>query len=129
MSTTEQLSEVLRDILAHPRGGIVGLVDQLLAFCVEHGLQLDCQADCWRFRSQDSDWEEMGDFKIGKSVFRAMLARLSALCNERAPNSVSPYGGKCDLSLGNRASTIGVTFVNMPEIQQFELTTSAGDGK
>ena len=126
MSTTDQLSEALLSILAQPEGGIVELVDQLLTFCGEHGLELDCHAEQWRFRSPDGDWEELSSVRFNKSVFRAILARLAALCNEQTPNSASPYGGKCNLSFRGCATTMDVTFVNTLESQHFELTPSAG---
>ncbi len=129
--TTDQISEVLRGIRRVIRTTkIVALGnDHLVEFCGERGLRVDCQADHWRFHSEDGEWEELSNFKIGKSVFRAILARLATLCNECVPDGVSPYGGKCDLSFRDRARTICVTFVNSSEAQRFELTPSNGGGR
>src|SRR5438105_707801 len=100
MSTPSQVSAVFRRILLQPDRGVTGLVDDLLTVCREHGLQLDWQADRCRVRSIGGDWEELVDVLLRKSVFRAILARVAVLCNERTPNSVSPYGGQGKLSIG-----------------------------
>jgi anti-anti-sigma factor len=122
MIAATPLSELLRRILLHPTGGIAGLVDDLLAACLKLGLQLDCHPDRWRVRSSGGGWEELKDLSLRKSVFRALLARLAALCNERTPNSVSPYGGQGELSAGaDPAAVFRVVFVNTASGQQFQL--------
>jgi hypothetical protein len=122
MNTASQVSGALRDILTHPEGGIPGLVDDVLAVCLEHGLQFDWQTDCLRVRSAGGDWEDSIDVPLRKSVFRAILARVATLCNERTPGSVSPYGGRGELSVGaDPTAVISVAFVNTPETQQLEL--------
>jgi [acyl-carrier-protein] S-malonyltransferase len=127
MNTTAQLPGILRGVLTQPTGGIVGLVDDLLVICSEHGLQLDWQADCCRFRSFWGDWDVLPDVALPKSVFRAILARLAVLCNERNPNSVSPYGGEGELSVGeNPRATFRFTFVNTAAAQKLELLALAG---
>src|SRR5262245_37249153 len=100
MNTTAQLSGILRGVLTRPSGGMVGLVDDLLVVCLEHGLELEWQADRCRFRPLGGTWEELTRVTPRKSVFRALLARVAVLCNERTPNSVSPYGGQGELSVG-----------------------------
>ena len=53
---------------------------------------------------------------LQKSVLRAVLARVAVLCNERKPNSVSPYGGQGEMSVdADPATAIRVTFVNTPD--------------
>src|SRR5579859_3596846 len=98
MSVASPIADAFRCILANPTRGVVGLVDDLLVLCREHGLQLDWQPERCRLRPCGGDWEEVLDMPIRKSVFRTILARVAALCNERAPNSVSPYGGQGELS-------------------------------
>jgi anti-anti-sigma regulatory factor len=125
MIAATPLSELLRRILLHPTGGIAGLVDDLLAACLKLGLQLDCHPDRWRVRSFGGDWEELKEVSLRKSVFRAILARLAALCNERTPNSVSPYGGQGELSAGaDPAAVFRVVFVNTAAGQQFQLAAA-----
>src|SRR5438552_15960180 len=102
-------------ILLHGAGGVVGLVNDLLAACREHGLQIDWEGDRCRVRSAGGDWEEVADVPVRKSAFRAILARVAALCNERTPNSVSPYGGQGELSTGtNPPGVFRVVFTNTP---------------
>jgi hypothetical protein len=129
MSTTSQVYDELRRILGHPTGGVVGLVDDLLAVCQKHGLHLDWQADRCRVRSIGGDWEELNDIRLRKSVFRAILARVAALCNEQTPNSVSPYGGQGLLSVGaNPPSVFRITFANTAAEQKLELLTEVDPG-
>jgi hypothetical protein len=124
MSTTSELAQTLRGVLTQPTGGIVGLVDDLLAVCGKYGLQLEWQAGRCRFRPRGGHWEELSDVPLRKSVFRAILARLAALCNERTPIAVSPYGGQCELSPGaNSPVLFRVTFTNTPAEQKLQLTT------
>jgi hypothetical protein len=124
MNTPSQLSGALRSILERPTHGVVGLVDDLLRLCQEQGLQLDWQGQCCRVRSLGSDREEVIDVPLRKSVFRAILARVAALCNERNPNSVSPYGGNGELSVSaNPPAVFRVTFANTPAEQQLALMT------
>lgn len=123
MKTASPHLELLRRALLQPTRGVVGLVDELLRFSAEHNLQLDWQADRFLTRSGEGEWEELVDLHLRKSVFRAILARMAVLCNERAPNAVSPYGGQGELSDGaNPATVFRVRFANTPEEQKFELT-------
>src|SRR5438132_1432009 len=124
VDTSSYVSGALRRVLVHPTGGVAGLVDELLTLCQEHDLQLDWQADRCRVRSRKGDWEELIDVPVRKSVFRAILARMAALCNERTPNSVSPYGGQGEFSAStNSPAVFRVTFSNTPAEQRLELTT------
>jgi hypothetical protein len=121
MATTSHF-EVVRRVLFQPTRAVTGLVDDLFTVCWGHGLQLDWQPDCYRVRSPGSDWEELTDVRLRKSVFRAILARVAVLCNARTPNSVSPYGGSGELSGGpNPPAVFKVTFVNTPVEQKLEL--------
>lgn len=122
MNTTAPFSESLCRLLAQPTRGVNGLVDDLLIVCLKHGLHLDWQAGHCRVRAIGGNWEELSVVHIRKSVFRAILARLAVLCNERTSPSVSPYGGQAELSAGGTAgSLIRVAFVNTPAVQQLEL--------
>jgi hypothetical protein len=122
MKTTSPYSEAIRHVVAKPTGGIAGLVDELLAMCQEHGLQIDWRADRCRVRSPKGDWEELGDLQVRKSVFRAILARVAALCNDQNPNSLSPYGGHGELLVGaNPGALFRVTMANTPGEQALEL--------
>jgi hypothetical protein len=129
MNTTSQFSVVFRRVLLQPERAVAGLVDDLLTVCREHDLQLDWQADHCRLRSFEGDWEELVDQPLRKSVFRAILARIAVLCNEHTPNSVSPYGGKAELSIGaNPCTVFTVTFTNTTAEQRLNLTTATEPG-
>jgi hypothetical protein len=122
MGTTSPLTEAFRSAIEQPAHGVVGLVDDLLRLCREQGLRLDWQGDCCRVRPLTGGPEELIEGPLRKSVLRAILARLAALCNERAPNSVSPYGGQAELTVGaNPATTFRVNFTNTPGEQRLEL--------
>jgi hypothetical protein len=122
MTTAAETSEVLRRLLAHPTRGVVGLVDDLLAMCQAQHLELDWDCSRCRIRSTDGAWEELADLPMRKSVFRAILARIAVLCNERAANPVSPYGGQCDWLAGtNPPTNFRVRFTNTAAEQRLEL--------
>ena len=103
MNTTSQLSGTLRSALERPTRGVVGLVDDLLRLCPEQGLRLDWRDERCRIRSLTGSLEELLDLPLRKSIFRAILARVAALCNERSPSSVSPYGGQGELLIVTEA--------------------------
>ena len=59
---------------------------------------------------------------LRKSVFRAILARLAALCNERSPGSVSVYGGQGEVLVGdNPLKLLRISFANTPDEQWLTL--------
>ena len=71
-------------------------------------------------------------------MFRAVLARIAALCNERQPESVTPYRGEGEIDVPApmsekcvAPSTCYVSFTNTPSDQQLEMRFSrspVGDG-
>jgi hypothetical protein len=109
--------ERLRQALTLPTRGVLGLVDDLLAVSREGGIQLDWKADQCRVQFRGGGIE----VPLRKSVVRAALARIAVLCNQRQPNSVSPYGGQGELLVGTDPA-LRVAFVNTPEVQSLELT-------
>jgi hypothetical protein len=107
---------------------VVGLVDDLLSLCQEQGLQLDWQANRCRVRPLGAQPQESTEIPLPKSVFRAILARMAALCNERIPDSVSPYGGEGELSVCNDPPTVfRVAFINTPGEQRLEVRRLTDD--
>lgn len=59
---------------------------------------------------------------LSKPVFRAMLARFAALCNEHITNSVSPYGGEGVIPFGpDPRASFRVEFKNTPREQWLEV--------
>ena len=107
---------------------VVGLVDELLGLCREHGLQLDWQANKCRVSRHGAGPQEAIEIPLPKSVFRAVLARIAVLCNERTPNSDSPYGGEGELSIGTNPPTVfRVAFTNTPGEQRLEVRRMVDD--
>lgn len=103
--------------------GVVGLVDELLAVCRDQAVLLDWSADHCRVRPLGAGLHEVTAVPLRGSVFRAILARVAALCNESKPNSVSPYGGQGELTVSaDPAVVLRVAFSNTPSEQRLELT-------
>ncbi len=122
MKTRPSLSVALRAVFEHPSRGVVGIVDDLLSECREKRLQLDWLGGRCRIRTLTNGTEEVLDLPLRKSVFRAILARVAAICNERQPNAVSPYGGQCELAVGpDPAISLRVMFANTTDHQRLEL--------
>lgn len=132
MSTTLLSTERLRRALTNPTQGVLGLVDELLAASWEQNLRLDWKVDHCRVQLLGCGTSDFIDVPLRKSVVRAVLARIAVLCNERNPNSVSPYEGDGELLVGvARDRVIRAVFVNSPDIQRLELTplSCSGDDK
>ncbi len=126
MSNQSSLSERLSRALATPSGGVLGLADTLLALSREHDLQIAWQAGRCRIAFADGGTNERIEVPLPKSVLRAVLARVAVLCNERQPNSVTPYGGQGEVLVDpDPAVVIRVRFVNTPEEQSLDLTSVA----
>jgi hypothetical protein len=122
MSATSTFTELRRIELDHPPRGVIGLVDDLLRLCPEQGLRLDWHASGCRIRAFQDGSEEVFEKPLSKSVFRAILARIAALCNERAPNSVTLFGGQGELQVGaNPPVVFRVAFVNTTDEQRLAL--------
>ena len=97
--------------------GAVGLVDQLLKLGREHPLSLHFDGDHCVVRRVG--FEESVNVPLPKSAFRAVIARIAAPCNERAPESVTPYRG--DGKLGVPPESFRVSFTNTPDEQRLKL--------
>ncbi len=109
-------------ILTNPGDGIVAMVDNILASCSDARVEVELQEGtlsvyflncCAQLR-----------LSIPKSVLRAIIARVAALCHEQTPNSVSPYGGEGELMVPAKpGSFIKAVFVNTTDQQHLTLTT------
>jgi hypothetical protein len=129
MNNLSPFSERVQRAFDPTQRGVVGLVDDLLRLCPEQGLQLDWQGNRCRVRPLGAQPQELTEIPLPKSVFRAILARIAALCNERIPNSVTPYGGEGELwACTNPPTIFRVTFTNSPGEQRLEVRRLA-DGK
>lgn len=122
MSTSTQLSDALQRAFQSRIHGVVGLVDSLLKSCPEQGLRLHWQRGHCRVHCAADDSLEVLNCPVPKSVFRAILARVGMLCNQRRANSVSPYGGEGELAVdGDAPAVFRATFTNTTEEQKLEL--------
>ena len=102
--------------------GVAGVVDGLLDLCPTHDLELDWRDDRCCVRSLGVEPNESTELPLPKSVFRAVLARVAALCNEHSPGSVSPYGGEAELMVGADPPTAArVAFTNTSSSQRIRL--------
>ncbi|MGC8641953.1 MAG: hypothetical protein ACP5XB_18965 [Isosphaeraceae bacterium] len=126
MKNISSFPEQLRAIFKPTRRGVAGLVDDLLFLCQEQGIQLEWQANRCRVRALGNGHEEVIEVPLSKSVVRAILARIATLCDERTPNSVSPYGGEGQVSASTHPATAyHVAFTNTPGEQKLEVTPLA----
>ncbi len=67
---------------------------------------------------------EAEEIPLNKGAFRSALARAAVLCNQHAPDSVSPYGGEGLLRLEDGV-LYHVSFVNTTAEQRIELRRAA----
>lgn len=122
MNVISEASGVIQSLFRAPHDGIAELVDSLLDACLKHDLEIDWSPDQCRVRSHAGEWEQVGDLPVRKSVFRALLARIAAKCKEFEADSVSPYGGRGTLCLGeNPVAHFQAVMVNPATEQRLEL--------
>jgi hypothetical protein len=122
MNNTSMFQEQLRKAFQPTGSGVVGVVDHLLGLCGEEGLRLDWHLDGCRVRLLGGASHDSFEVPLRKSFFRAILARMAALCNQRVPGSVSPYGGAGELTVGTEQPTLfRVVFTNTPDEQRLEV--------
>jgi hypothetical protein len=121
MTTSSQFAE-LAGALENPPRGVVGFVDDLLRLCPEHGVQLDWHSNQCRIRAFQNGSNEVLERPLRQSVFRAILARVAALCNVHTPNSISPFRGQGEFVMGTHAPALfEVSFVNTEDEQKLVL--------
>ncbi len=109
-------------ITTPPVNGSVGLADTILTICQEHNLSLDWEQGKCRVRRSGATEETVIETPMETSHFRAILARLAALCNETAPGSVTPYGGTTQfITSGESMGNFLIAFTNTPDEQKLTL--------
>jgi hypothetical protein len=122
MTDSGPLAERLRRAFGPNPRGAVGVVDELLTVCRDHPVQLEWRSGVCCVHSHGATAQEPIELPLPKSVFRAILARFAALCNERAPDSVSPYSGNGELLIGDDTPALfRVAFTNTPDEQRAEV--------
>ena len=119
MTNPPAFADRVRAVLTPTPRGVVGLVDDLLAVGRDQPLRLDFDAGRCRVSRPDGAVAEVA---LPPAVFRAALARVAALCNDRHPASVTPYAGRGELTAGtDPAAGIAVAFSNTAAEQWLEL--------
>lgn len=122
MSAVSEFHERVEKAFEPTPRGVVGLVDDLLSLACEQGLALNWRDGRCRIRTLDAQEGEVTEISLQKSLFRAILARVAALCNEQMPDAASPYGGEGALTVGHASpAVLQVAFVNRPGTQQLEI--------
>lgn len=121
MSQHPSYSERLRKAFEPGTRGVVGVVDELLALGGNQFLQLEWKDGACHVGSVQ--------VPLPKSVFRAVLARLAALCNEHTADSVSPYGGTGKIAVGtDPPKVLRVSFTNTPSEQSATIQRASESG-
>jgi hypothetical protein len=122
-----------------PRG-VVGLVDDLLGLCRQYQLRIAFHDGHCSVRRLGAEARESLDIELPKSVFRAAIARIAAMCEEQRPGTVTPYRGEAFLAVQRaqasdsphpvHPTTCYVSFANTPAEQRLEMrfsSSSVGD--
>lgn len=126
MIQTNSFSERIQQVFQPTPRGVIGLVDDLMGFCREQHLRLEFQDGHCYVRPLEGVVQDRIDVPLKKSVFRALLARIAALCNEMKPNSVTPYHGEGLLAIAtNPPAAFHVAFRNTPSELRLEVRSLA----
>ena len=110
--------EGIQQAFAPTSNGIVGLVDQLLAFCRRHDTLFEWRGGQVCCRSLEGEGEAV-EVPLPKAAFRPILARVAAMCDRRGREPVSPYGGEGEIVVGG--DPLLVNFTNTPGTQRLEM--------
>jgi hypothetical protein len=128
VNPSRTVQDCLRQAFAKTPRGVVGLTEQLLGACAGGHVEFERVGDSCVCRWGGSGEVQEATVPLPPAAFRTILARIAVLCNERSPNSVTPYGGKGLLAVEGEAATVfQVAFVNTPEKQQLELKSLSAE--
>ena len=106
MNKTSANAPSVRRVFDKGPRSVVDLVDDLLRCCVDGPLILEWRDDVCHATFPTNPVRSEEEIPLPKSVFRAILARIAALCNEHQANSVTPYGGNGELSVESSQTVI-----------------------
>jgi hypothetical protein len=127
MKTASGLSDAVLRAFEPPDTGFVGIADNLLQLCLGASVEITWGQDACRVSMRNGAAEEVVDVPLRKSVFRAVLARIAVLCNERRADSVSPYGGCGEIALDS-GPVVSVRFENTSAVQSLRLAHREPNG-
>lgn len=118
------LIDLIAEAINDSSQGVVGLVDQLLSLCGRADAGLDCTADVLQLTNLDGTVDSTPN-TLPRSVFRAALSRIAALCGAETDAEISPYGGTGKISANATSDReFLVEFENTPEHQRLQLITT-----
>jgi hypothetical protein len=104
--------------------GIIGLVNDVLLLCAEHGVEFECDGERCTLHSRQDASEESCPLTFNRSILRAGLAYISALCKKQSPTS--PYGGQGTIVIANEPQkSLEIVFVNTSSEQSLRITPKA----
>lgn len=128
MINASPFAERVRQAFTPTPRGVVGLVDDLLALCQTYQLRILFEDGRCNVRRLGDDMKDSLVLPVPKSVFRAALARIAALCNEQHPHSVTPYRGEGEITVPSAGlesslppSICHVAYTNTPSEQRLEI--------
>ena len=121
MKTLPDVRERIEKAFEPTAQGAFDLVDQLLELACEYDLTFEWREARCRVHVCGGAAPDEFELPLPSSVFRATLARIAVLCNERAVDPVSPYGGEGQLAVG--AALLNVEFANRPGEQRLKIGT------
>ncbi len=128
MNRPRPILDHLERVLADPTRGVIGLVDELLNASRQQDIRVEWQAGSCQLFSSNGVLHARSEVPLRKSVARAALARIAALCNEQCPDSVSPYGGQGAIAIeGDSSKLIRASFVNTPETLTLDLAAVSSE--
>jgi hypothetical protein len=119
MISTVTLPERLQRAFQTTPNGVSGLVEQLLGACVGGEVEFERVEDRCVCRWLNGGEPQETVVPLPAKAFRAILARVAVLCNERESGTVSPYGGGGELMVGE--SVFVVRFTNTPSTQKMTV--------
>lgn len=126
MSAVSEYQGRIGKVFAPNPRGVVGIVDELLNMVCEQGCSLDWKRGRCCIKALHAPGTATAEICMQKSIFRALLARIAALANERSPNSVSPYGGEGEVAvLSGSEMLLHVAFENRSGRQQLVIRPSS----
>jgi hypothetical protein len=127
MKTASELSDAVFRAFEPPETGFVGIADNLLHLCLNASVEVTWGENACRVSLRRGAVEEVVGVPLRKSVFRAVLARIAVLCNERRADSVSPYGGRGEIALDS-GPVVSVRFENTSAAQSLGLAQQVSNG-
>lgn len=124
IQATASFADRVRVAFSPSPRAVLGLVDDLLELCREQPLSVAFRDGKCLVSSTGGGGNSV-EVPLPRSAFRAVLARVAAMCNEHRPDSVSPYGGTGEVRVETGVPvTFRVVFANTPEDQLLEVTGS-----